>query len=105
MVRLQISKCNMLHVPMQIFGATYMVVAPEHPLLAALTADSQRAEVDAYVAAAAAKSDLERTDLAKDKSGVQTGERAVAVMPRQQDLPRLQLPQHGAGRSHRRSPA
>jgi leucyl-tRNA synthetase len=57
----------------QIFGATYMVVAPEHPLLAALTADSQRAEVDAYVAAAAAKSDLERTDLAKEKSGVQTG--------------------------------
>lgn len=58
----------------QIFGATYMVVAPEHPLLAALTVDSQRAEVDAYVAAAAAKSDLERTDLAKEKSGVQTGE-------------------------------
>jgi leucyl-tRNA synthetase len=75
----------------QIFGATYMVVAPEHPLLAALTVDSQRGEVDAYVAAAAAKSDLERTDLAKEKSGVQTGERLATVMPAWQAPVWLQL--------------
>ena len=60
----------------QIFGATYMVVAPEHPLLPALTTGAQRAEVEAYVTAAGAKSDLERTDLAKGKSGVFTGEKA-----------------------------
>ena len=59
--------------PDTIFGATFMVVAPEHPLLAKLTSDAQRAEVEAYVKAAALKSDLERTDLAKDKSGVFTG--------------------------------
>lgn len=59
---------------LQIFGTTYMVVAPEHPLLGALTTDGQRAEVEAYAAAASAKSDLERTDLAKGKTGVDTGE-------------------------------
>lgn len=58
---------------LQLFGATYMVIAPEHPLVGALTDDGARVEVEAYVAAAAAKSDLERTDLAKEKSGVQTG--------------------------------
>ena len=76
---------------MQIFGATYMVVAPEHPLLTALTVDGQRAEVEAYVAAAAAKSDLERTDLAKEKSGVQTGERSAAIMFWRQGLTRLRF--------------
>lgn len=59
--------------PDTIFGATFMVVAPEHPLVAEITTDEQRAEVQAYVKTAAAKSDLERTDLAKDKSGVFTG--------------------------------
>ncbi len=58
---------------LQIFGATYMVVAPEHPLLGVLTTDAQRPQVEAYVTAAGAKSDLERTDLAKGKSGVPTG--------------------------------
>jgi leucyl-tRNA synthetase len=59
--------------PDTLFGATFMVVAPEHPLLSRLVTDEQRAAVDAYVAEAARKSDLERTDLAKHKTGVFTG--------------------------------
>jgi leucyl-tRNA synthetase len=59
--------------PDTLFGATYMVVAPEHPLLAKLVGAEKADEVKAYVEAAAKKSDLDRTDLAKDKSGVFTG--------------------------------
>ncbi|MBU0937026.1 MAG: leucine--tRNA ligase [Spirochaetes bacterium] len=59
--------------PDTLFGATYMVIAPEHPLVATLTTGAQKAAVEAYVDAAARKSDLERTDLAKDKSGCFTG--------------------------------
>ena len=59
--------------PDTIYGATFMVIAPEHPLLDSITSADKRAEVEAYVRAAAAKSDLERTDLAKDKTGVFTG--------------------------------
>jgi leucyl-tRNA synthetase len=59
--------------PDTLYGATFMVVAPEHPLLSELCTDERSSEVEAYVRAAAAKSDLERTDLAKDKSGVFTG--------------------------------
>jgi leucyl-tRNA synthetase len=58
--------------PDTLWGATFMVVAPEHALLRRVPA-SQRAAVDAYVAQAASKSELERTDLAKEKSGVFTG--------------------------------
>ena len=65
--------------PDTIFGATFMVLAPEHELVAQLTTDEQRAAVEAYVAAASKKSDLERTDLAKEKSGVFTG--AYALNP------------------------
>ena len=50
-----------------------MVVAPEHPLLDQLVIAEKKAEVQAYALAAAKKSDLDRTDLAKDKSGVFTG--------------------------------
>ena len=50
-----------------------MVVAPEHPLLPQLTTEKQRGEVEAYVAAAGAKSDLERTELQKQKTGIFTG--------------------------------
>ncbi|MEY3773965.1 MAG: hypothetical protein RLZZ129_745, partial [Verrucomicrobiota bacterium] len=60
-----------------IYGATYMVVAPEHRLVSALTTPAQRAAVEAYVKAAASKSDLERTELAKVKSGVFTGTHAI----------------------------
>jgi leucyl-tRNA synthetase len=65
--------------PDTLFGATYMVLAPEHPLVAAITAPAQKAAVAAYLDAAAKKSDLERTDLAKEKTGVFTG--AYAVNP------------------------
>ncbi|MDR1469034.1 MAG: leucine--tRNA ligase [Spirochaetaceae bacterium] len=67
--------------PDTLFGATYMVLAPEHPLVAALIreAPAQEAAVSAYLEAAAKKSDLERTDLAKEKTGVFTG--AYAVNP------------------------
>ncbi|MFT5405572.1 MAG: leucyl-tRNA synthetase [Verrucomicrobiales bacterium] len=63
--------------PDTLFGATYMVVAPEHPLVGALVTADQSAAVEAYRAAVANKSDLERTELAKEKSGVFTGGYAV----------------------------
>jgi leucyl-tRNA synthetase len=59
--------------PDTIFGATFMVVAPEHGLVSTITTEEQREAVAAYKADAASKSDLERTDLAKGKSGVFTG--------------------------------
>ncbi|WP_138753303.1 leucine--tRNA ligase [Paenibacillus sinopodophylli] len=65
--------------PDTLFGATYCVLAPEHELVAAIVTADQKAAVEAYQEAAARKSDLERTDLAKDKSGVFTG--AYAVNP------------------------
>ncbi|MCL2374250.1 MAG: leucine--tRNA ligase, partial [Treponema sp.] len=65
--------------PDTLFGATYMVLAPEHPLVEKITAPQQKAAVDSYVEEAAKKSDLERTDLAKNKTGVFTG--AFAVNP------------------------
>lgn len=60
-----------------LFGATYMVIAPEHKLVKELTTPEQKEAVVAYIEAAAKKSDLERTDLAKDKTGVFTGSYAV----------------------------
>jgi leucyl-tRNA synthetase len=63
--------------PDTLHGCTYMVIAPEHPLVAALTKPEQHAAVEAYRKKAAGKSDLERTDLAKDKSGVFTGSYAI----------------------------
>jgi leucyl-tRNA synthetase len=59
--------------PDTLFGATYMVIAPDHPLTLAIAGEAQRAEVAAYVAAASRKSDLERTALNKEKTGVFTG--------------------------------
>jgi len=59
--------------PETLFGASFMVLAPEHPLVAKISTPAQRAAVDAYTKAAAQKSELERTDLAKDKTGVWTG--------------------------------
>ena len=63
--------------PDTLFGATYMVLAPEHPLVAALTKPERRAAVEAYQEATAHKSDLQRVELAKEKSGVFTGSCAV----------------------------
>jgi leucyl-tRNA synthetase len=63
--------------PDTLFGATYMVLSPEHPLVPALTTKECKVAVEAYVQEAARKSDLERTDLAKDKTGVFTGSYAL----------------------------
>ncbi len=60
-----------------LFGATYMVVSPEHPLVERLASPEQMAAVKEYVTESAKKSDLERTDLAKDKTGVFSGSYAV----------------------------
>jgi leucyl-tRNA synthetase len=65
--------------PDTLFGATYMVLAPEHPLVDRLTTPEQREAVAAYREQASRKSDLDRTDLAKTKTGVPTG--AFAVNP------------------------
>jgi len=65
--------------PDTLFGATYMVLAPEHPLVEKITTAEQKKAVEDYVTSASLKSDLERTDLAKDKTGVFTG--AYAVNP------------------------
>jgi leucyl-tRNA synthetase len=65
--------------PDTLYGATYMVLSPEHALVDVLTTPAQRAAVTAYQEEARRKSDLERTDLAKDKTGVFTG--ATATNP------------------------
>jgi len=65
--------------PDTLYGATYMVLSPEHPLVTELTTPEQRAAVAAYQEEARRKSDLERTDLAKEKTGVFTG--ATATNP------------------------
>ncbi len=65
--------------PNTLFGVTYLVLAPEHPLIAEITTPQQKEEVDAYRKKVASKSDLERTDLAKEKTGVWTG--AYAMNP------------------------
>ncbi len=69
--------------PDTLFGATYMVLAPEHALVEAITTAEQRSAVQAYRAEAARKSDLERTELAKKKTGVFTG--AYAINPVNQE--------------------
>ncbi len=69
--------------PDTLYGATYMVLAPENPLVDRLTTEEHRQAVADYRAQVAAKSDLERTDLAKDKSGVFTG--AFALNPVNQE--------------------
>ena len=65
--------------PDTLFGATYMVLSPEHKLVAAITTPPQRAAVTSYQAEVATKSDLERTETAKEKTGVFTG--AFAINP------------------------
>jgi leucyl-tRNA synthetase len=65
--------------PDTIFGATYMVLAPEHELVSEITDAKYKAEVEEYTNSAALKSDLERTELSKEKSGIFTG--AYAINP------------------------
>ncbi|WP_423900442.1 leucine--tRNA ligase [Eggerthia catenaformis] len=62
-----------------LFGATYCVMAPEHPFVDEITSFAQKAAVEAYKKECATKSDLQRTDLNKDKTGVFTG--AYAINP------------------------
>ncbi|MGM9941567.1 MAG: leucine--tRNA ligase [Bulleidia sp.] len=62
-----------------LFGATYCVMSPEHPFVNAITTEEQRSAVEEYQRICSTKSDLERTDLNKDKTGVFTG--AYAVNP------------------------
>ncbi|CAM3440122.1 leucine--tRNA ligase [Marinicrinis lubricantis] len=65
--------------PDTLFGATYCVLAPEHPLVDLITTEEQKETVKQYQEQAAHKSDLERTELSKEKTGVFTG--AYAVNP------------------------
>ena len=65
--------------PDTLFGATYMVLAPEHPLVDKITTPSLKDQIEEYKSRCAAKSDLERTELAKEKTGIFTG--AYAVNP------------------------
>lgn len=65
--------------PDTLFGATYAVLAPEHALVEKITTSEQKAAVEAYLEKVKSKSDLERTDLAKEKTGVFTG--AYAINP------------------------
>ena len=67
------TRCDML------FGATYCVFSPEHPLVDKITTEDRRAEVEAYKAECASKSEMERTELNKEKTGVFTG--AYAINP------------------------
>jgi leucyl-tRNA synthetase len=63
--------------PDTLFGATYMVIAPEHPFVAHLTTPAQQAAVTAYCEKAASKSDRERQEETKKKTGVFTGSFAI----------------------------
>ena len=63
--------------PDTLFGATYCVLAPEHELVKTITTEAQKEAVEQYIQKAAAKSDLERTELNKDKTGVFTGSYAI----------------------------
>ncbi|MGY3715326.1 leucine--tRNA ligase [Sutcliffiella cohnii] len=65
--------------PDTLFGATYAVLAPEHPLVEKITTSEQKEAVEAYIKSVQSKSDLERTELSKEKTGVFTG--AYAVNP------------------------
>ncbi len=62
-----------------IFGTTFLVLSPEHPLVKEITTSGQKEEVEGYLKETAKKSDFERTELAKEKTGVWTG--AYAVNP------------------------
>lgn len=65
--------------PDTLFGASFVVLAPEHPLVADLVSDEQRLAVEAYIEAASAKSEIDRLDQTKEKTGVPLG--ALAIHP------------------------
>jgi leucyl-tRNA synthetase len=70
--------------PDTLFGATYMVIAPEHPLVDKITTGEHKQAVNDYIRATSLKSDLDRTDLAKEKTGVFTGRFAVNPVNKKQ---------------------
>lgn len=70
-LRVYTTRCDTL------FGATYMVIAPEHEMVGKLTTPENKDSVSAYVHAAALKSDMDRTELAKEKTGVFSGSYAL----------------------------
>ncbi|EKX55236.1 leucyl-tRNA synthetase [Guillardia theta CCMP2712] len=70
--------------PDTLFGATYLVLAPEHPLLDKVTSPEQRDAVKEYVLKASQKSDLERTELQKDKTGLFTGGYAINPLTKEE---------------------
>jgi leucyl-tRNA synthetase len=70
--------------PDTLFGATYMVIAPEHPLIDLITTNEYKNSVNSYIKATALKSDLDRTDLAKEKTGVFTGRYAINPVNKKQ---------------------
>ena len=63
-----------------LFGATYLVLSPEHALVSEIVSDDQKEAIEAFKKSIASKSDLERTDLNKDKAGVFTGAYAINPM-------------------------
>lgn len=63
--------------PDTLFGATYMVIAPEHPAIDKIVTMMEKSKVTAYIKESSLKSDLDRTDLAKEKTGVFTGRYAI----------------------------
>ena len=69
--------------PDTLFGATYMVLSPEHKLVRSITTQAQRAAIEEYQKITASKSDLERTELAKEKTGVFTGSFAINPVNRE----------------------
>ncbi|HEX3219262.1 MAG TPA: leucine--tRNA ligase, partial [Candidatus Limnocylindria bacterium] len=66
--------------PDTVFGATFMVLAPEHPAVAALTSEDRRSKVDAYVASARRQTEIERMSTEREKTGVFIGAHAVNPM-------------------------
>src|ERR1019366_10430740 len=69
-----------------VFGVSFMVLAPEHPIVAEITAPAQRAMVEAYVADARRQTEIERMSTVKEKSGVFTGAYAHNVFT-DRDIP------------------
>lgn len=65
--------------PDTLYGATYMVIAPEHPLVSSITTAANKTAVESYITKAKSKSDLERAELSKEKTGASTG--ATAINP------------------------
>jgi leucyl-tRNA synthetase len=63
--------------PDTLFGASYMVLAPEHTLIHSIVTDEQRSKVEAYINETKKKSDFDRTEVNKDKTGVFTGSYAI----------------------------